>query len=243
LSGDPICRRLEWDSAHFGVGIGRYLPRRLDGPSLHAAADWCRAEAVQCLYLLLDADPETVRAAEAWGGSFVDVRLTLERTTVESPSVPPVPSVRPHHDLDLPALKAIARQSHGGTRFYRDGRFSRASCDALYEIWIERSTRQAGGMVLVGGDPVSGYVTCERAAAGGGQIGLFAVASAQRGRGLGAALLAGAIEWFAAHDIGQIEVVTQGLDPRALRVYERAGFVTRSLELSYHLWFEDGGHK
>ena len=244
MSSDPICRRLEWDSAHFGVGIGRYLPRRLDGRSMQAAANWCRAESVQCLYLLLEAsDPETVRAAEAWGGSFVDVRLTLERTTVESPSVPPVPSVRPHHDLDLPALKAIARQSHGGTRFYRDGRLSRDACDALYEIWIERSTRQAGTMVLVGGDPVSGYVTCEPAASGGGRIGLFAVASAQRGRGLGAALLAGALGWFASHDVHPIEVVTQGLDPRPLRVYERAGFVTRSVELWYHLWFEGRGKK
>jgi dTDP-4-amino-4,6-dideoxy-D-galactose acyltransferase len=211
---------------------------------MQAAANWCRAESVQCLYLLLEAsDPETVRAAEAWGLALVDVRLTLERTTVKSLSVPPAPTVRPHRDLDLPALKAIARQSHGGTRFYRDGRFSRDSCDALYEIWIERSTRQAGAMVLVGGDPVSGYVTCERAASGAGQIGLFAVASAQRGRGLGADLLAGALGWFASNDIGRIEVVTQGLDPRPLRVYERAGFVTRSVELWYHVWFEDRGNK
>jgi hypothetical protein len=60
---------------------------------------------------------------------------------------------------------------------------------------------------------------------------------------LGADLLAGALGWFASNDVGRIEVVTQGLDPRPLRVYERAGFVTRSVELWYHVWFEDRGNK
>jgi len=114
--------------------------------------------------------------------------------------VPPVPSVRPHHDLDLPALKAIARQSHGGTRFYRDDRLSRDACDALYEIW-DREEYAASRDDGPGRPEIRfRYVTCEPAASGGGRIGLFAVAPLSGGRGLGAALLAGALGWFASHE-------------------------------------------
>jgi len=45
------------------------------------------------------------------------------------------------------------------------------------------------------------------------------------------------MNWFADQNASNITVVTQGRNVAAQRLYQRLGFVTRSLELTYHKWF------
>jgi ribosomal protein S18 acetylase RimI-like enzyme len=75
------------------------------------------------------------------------------------------------------------------------------------------------------GDAVAGFILCRRWEGGIGYVDLLAVAQPERGQGLGAALLSAAFGGFA--DIGlreaQLEVASD--NPRALRIYERAGMV------------------
>jgi RimJ/RimL family protein N-acetyltransferase len=47
------------------------------------------------------------------------------------------------------------------------------------------------------------------------------------------------MSWFAGQDIKTVHVVTQGRNTRAQRLYQRCGFVTRSMELWYHRWFDN----
>ena len=143
-------------------------------------------------------------------------------------------------DSDLAALKAIARVSHQDSRFYFDRRFAEASAAALYERWIERSCQGWADVVLVAeaeGVP-SGYCTCHIREHGTGSIGLVGVSAAAQGRGLGRQLIESALATFHARRVRHVEVVTQGRNCAAQRLYQRSGFVTESVMLWYHKWIE-----
>jgi len=110
----------------------------------------------------------------------------------------------------------------------------RARADALYETWIDKSCSGSAAAVLVAdvdGAP-AGYVTCDA----DGRIGLFAVAEHARNRGVGAALVASALRWFAAQGVDEVRVATQGRNVAAQQLYQAAGFRTEALKLWYHRW-------
>jgi len=242
------CEFLPWDSEFFGLRIGRVRASRLEAPGVVKILEWCTANAIQCLYLLADSDhAATVRLAEDNGFRLVDVRVTLEANLRKRPACPGDKgdsSIRLSRPADLADLQAIARICHTDSRFYYDGHFSRSSCDALYETWIRRSCEDYADAVLVAeseGRPV-GYVSCHlpRSTAQG-QIGLVGLAAEARGQGLGQRLVAGALDWFAQQGIEEVSVVTQGRNVAAQRLYQRCGFLTRSIQLWYHRWAGEAG--
>jgi dTDP-4-amino-4,6-dideoxy-D-galactose acyltransferase len=154
---------------------------------------------------------------------------------------PPV-RVRPATAADLPRLRRIAAASHRDSRFHHDRHFDRRRCDALYAAWIETSCADPAGVVLVAAaadpaGPPAGYVTGTIGDDGAGRIGLFAVAADARGRGVGGALLAAVLDWFAGRGADPVSVVTQGRNVRAQRLYQRFGMRTRSIEPWFHRWW------
>ena len=58
-----------------------------------------------------------------------------------------------------------------------------------------------------------------------------------RGQGLGGTLVAGAVSWFAGEGLATVSVVTQARNVTSQRLYQRCGFVTRSVQLYYHKWY------
>jgi GNAT superfamily N-acetyltransferase len=241
VSAPPPCRLLEWDSAFFGLRIGRVTAPRLAGGELARVREWAAGHAVDCLYWLGDlGDGESLRAAQAGGFVLVDVRLELGRELEGdgAPESAAAPDVRPFRAEDLPHLREIARTSHTDTRFYADPRFPRERCHALYQTWLERSCAGGAEAVWVAeheGGP-AGYLTCELERPEAGRIGLVAVAGAARGKGLGAALLVAALRWFAARGCARVAVATQARNAGAVRSYERAGFVLHAARPWHHWW-------
>lgn len=248
-SGEP-CDLLEWDSAFFGRRIARLRGGRLDAERLAAVERWAAERRIDCLYLLADpADSAGVALAESAGFRLVDLRLTLERPAGGAPArqaagiVPPGSiAVRPARPEDLAALEALAAASHRDSRFFHDPGFDPRRAGELYAVWIAQSWRGEADAVFVAeladdvSGKVAGYVTCLARQAGEGQIGLFAVAPAAQGRGTGGLLLAEALAWLAARGAATVRVVTQGRNVRAQRLYQRFGFLTRSVELWLHRW-------
>jgi GNAT superfamily N-acetyltransferase len=236
------CERLAWDSEFFGIEIGRVRTKHLSPAILEATDRWCAANATDCLYFLGAAsDALTIRCAEDFGFELVDIRTTLARRInqeEEMVSVPKGSTIRLARPTDLESLRAIARSSYHDSRFYFDGRFPVEKCDCFYETWLEKSCADRTGVVLVAewqGRPV-GYVTCNRVDAATGQIGL--IASSVHSIGLGRALVSSAIGWFRHQGFNRAQVVTQGRNVRAQALYQRCGFVTESVELWYHRWFD-----
>jgi ribosomal protein S18 acetylase RimI-like enzyme len=135
-------------------------------------------------------------------------------------------------------LRAIARASHGDTRFYADERFPRERCGELYDTWIRRSCEGWADAVLVveRNDAPAGYVSVHRRD-GSGSIGLIGVAEEQRGRGVGEALVRGALAWCAGEELARCTVVTQGRNVGAQRLFQRCGFRTSEVDLWFHRWF------
>jgi len=244
MGTDKICQLLSWDSDFFGFKIARLIPSRISEAIMQEALWWCQREGIECLYFLADSDHfENVRLAEKNRFCLVDIRLTLECDLVNwdgkrTESFPGI-SVRPSQQGDLPNLRAIARVLYRDSRFYVDSRFPRMKVEDLYVTWIDRSCHGYADKVLVleKDKEAMGYVTCHVPEASVGRIGLVGLHPALKGAGIGQYLVSSALQQFKDGGMDHIEVVTQGRNRRALRMYQSCGFVTLEVQLWYHKWF------
>jgi len=241
-----VCEFLEWDSEFFGIRVARVLGDWLDPQRIAEIESWCCTARVDCLYFLSRCDQyQTARLAEAHGFHWVDVRMTFEYdrrgTVTEADRDVPGPTIiiRSAKESDIPVLRGIARVSYAHSRFYYDERFSRALCDEMYAVWIEKCCHGHSDVVLVAemdGNPI-GYVTCLLDRSNHtGTIDLVAVAAAAAGRGVGLRLLSAAKRWFLENGAMRVMVATQGRNIGAQRLYQRSGFITYGVQLWYHRW-------
>ncbi|MGZ8475189.1 MAG: GNAT family N-acetyltransferase [Candidatus Limnocylindria bacterium] len=234
-----VVERLDWDSDFFGVEIARLSPARVTERMLSFALARCEEMGTDCLYHLCDCHhAESVRLVEAAGFHFVDMRLTFER---------PVPSdaqagrdIRDATPADLPTLERIAADSYVDSRYWFDQQFPRADCQRVYANWIDKcvSGDQAERTFVLdpsGNGPI-GYIAVARLSAVVASIVLVGVDETARGVGAGTALIEHALSWARDCGCSTIEVVTQGRNYQAQRIYQHAGFVTKKTELWYHLW-------
>jgi dTDP-4-amino-4,6-dideoxy-D-galactose acyltransferase len=243
---NEVCEFLEWDSAFFGVRIGRVEGDVLTQERVRQIDEWCNQNAIGCLYFLARSDhANTTRLAEEHGFRLVDIRVTLTGSPSISAGARDIPTsgnlvVRGARLVDVPTLQSIARESHHDTRFYHDPGFAPHLCDALYETWIKRSCEGYADVVLVAesnGLP-AGYVSCHLAdELCAGRIGLAGVSRQVQNKGVGQALVLHALDWFADQGAAEVSVVTQGRNVAAQRLYQRCGFLTREVQLWYHKWY------
>lgn len=242
-----LVKYLEWDSAFFGRRIARILPERLSLDQWHEIEDWCQREAIDGLYFLADPnDSTTTTLVEDSGFHLVDLRLTFERKLPQNFEMPQRPAadfmIRPYQPSDLDALVLISRKSYTDSRFYYDPCFSADKADDFYETWIRNSTNGSGfadEVLVADHNGLSlGYISCKRHGTLG-EIGLVGVAENARGAGVGAALVDASLDWFAEHGCDRVQVVTQGRNLGAQRLYQRCGFLAADLKLWYHRWFQN----
>lgn len=243
---EPLCRFLDWDSEFFGARIGRISAPRLTPETMQYIAAWCQEQRIDCLYFLCEPDDdESVKLAEANRFHLVDVRIVLSwqssspdcHTLIEKENL----SVRPARLDDLADLQKIAENAYEATRFYYDQRFARERVKALYCEWIARSYDALADVVLVAmyEDCVAGFITCQRDSLQVGRIGLVGVAHQVRGAGVGRLLVNFAQNYFKQEGVREVLVATQGRNLSAQRLYQKSGFLTRSLNFWYHKWLTD----
>ncbi|HYV16724.1 MAG TPA: GNAT family N-acetyltransferase [Conexibacter sp.] len=232
---------LPWDSALFGFPIARVNATRLDAAALDAALAACRAQAIRCAYLLLDADDaHGSQLAQATGFVVRDVRLELERPLERDTArrAADATAVGPARLEQRPALDALAREAFPLSRFFADPGFPRERCGDLYAAFLARGLDGAPERRTLATADASGFVVCHldepRSV---GTIELIAVAADARGSGDGSALVAGALETFTAAGLRTAEVVTQAANVASQRLYARAGFRTRRARVWLHRWF------
>jgi dTDP-4-amino-4,6-dideoxy-D-galactose acyltransferase len=234
---------LKWDSEFFGLRIARIAVTHLSEKLAAEICRWCAREKIDCLYFLADSsDRDTVALAQTEGFRLVDVRITFEANAGDAQYAESAPegfTFRKAEEADIPTLRKIAREAHRDSRFYCDGSFPVGKCDALFETWIENSCRGWADIVIVAdvGSGVVGYLTCHIRSASHGQIGLVGLAPAARGRGVGAGLLKRGAKWLAGTGVREVNVVTQGRNVPAQRLYQKCRFRTKTVEIWFHRWF------
>jgi ribosomal protein S18 acetylase RimI-like enzyme len=242
---DNPCEELPWDTQFFGLRVARVRGHTLTPARAADIDQWSRRTGTSRLYFLANADdPATTRAAEDAGFHLAEIRMTLDRE-VERALPPVAPPVRHYAPADLPALRDLGRTSYTDSRFYQDPRIPREKADEFFDLWTQKLTRESPAGVLVAevGGQVAGYVACDTSPADPrtGKIVLIAVDAAARGQGLGRALVESAVAWSAARGLARVEVVTQGRNVPAQRLYQRCGFVTQSVQLQYHKSYDEPG--
>ncbi len=239
-------RLLDWDSTFFGVRIGRIEATRLTQVDIAAALQWASNHGVECLYFLCVADDdESVRLAEAQEFHLVDLRLTLRWRKDGRPTSgllrgdESVPVVRPYRPEDKIGIEDIAAVAYHDTRFFYDRNIGVEHATALYREWAAKSCDGAVDAVLVAADSqvVQGFITCQLQSPRHGQIGLVGVHEESRGAGLGQMLVEAALAYFVDKGVDSVEVVTQGRNIAAQRLYQKCGFRSHSLHLWYPRWF------
>ena len=235
---------LAWDSAFFGVTIGR-LARPVDSDEEMAMLRaWIAKNRVDCTYCLVGAaDAESPGRLESMGARLVDIRITYTRNLLRTPLARQVASgVRRTTAADLASLEVLAASAHVDSRFFFDPRFDRERVRELYREWIRKSIAGSfatGAVTVDHRDRAAGYVTFsgpERCGAGMGEIGLVAVAEHARGEGHGTKLLHAALLELEEAGATMVRVVTQGRNLAAQRLYQRAGFTTDAVAMWLHLW-------
>lgn len=239
----PPADILPWDSEFFGRTIARVRGERLDEAGYRRLIEWARSRDVQLVYFLAEPDdPGTLCVARTHRLKLVDIRVTLERDlgSTLGPADPDTGvAVRRAVDADVPTLSALASEIHTASRFFADPAVPRERASALYAAWIENSVRGEIAddvyVAEIGGVP-SAYITGAVGSDGSGSIGLLGVGRGARGRGLGGILVHTMLARFREHGCGRVDVVTQGANIAAQRLYQRCGFLTSSVRIWYHIW-------
>lgn len=241
-----IIDRLEWDSDFFCKNIAYLYPKRLRESIVKFAFKKCQEEDIDCLYYLCNChDPESVRIAEEYGFHFVDIRLTYEMSIDPDSYVHNLTQIddlqiRESCPKDIPVLSKIAQTSYMHSRYYFDRHFSTEHCQRFYRDWIVKSTKgKFDDIVFVTliHDQVAGFISCQKTTPNMGKIGLVGISQDFQGQGLGRHLVQKAIEWFRKENLPFVEVVTQGRNLNAQKLYQSCGFTSKRTELWYHKWF------
>lgn len=235
-----MIHKLDWDSAFFGVPIGR-VQAGVPASEISAAVGEARERALECVYLLVGAeDGDTVVAAEQEGFRTREIRTELQRPVAGHPAH--AGGLRAGSVEDLERLAPIARERFRGTRFFTDQHFERERSSELYVEWLRRGlTDEPARQTLVAAED-QGFVVCHcDTDTGLGTIELIGVSETAAGCGLGRTLMAGAGALFVRRSLTLAKVATQGSNVGAQRLYQACGYRTTKTFLWLHLWLSAAG--
>jgi dTDP-4-amino-4,6-dideoxy-D-galactose acyltransferase len=235
-------RILEWDTGFFGITISRILPDRLSTGDLEETLSRMKENKVRLAYWASDPDDdESQRAARYCRGLMVDRKITYVADTRRTP----LPADRPawvveEYDgiLSGDDLEDLAVQAGRYSRFRVDPRIPESKFVELYKTWVRKSVdkRIAEAVLVVRqSGKIVGMVTVGEKN-GRGDIGLIAVDDAMRGKRVGAALVIAAQAWALGKGWNTAQVVTQGENVAACRLYERFGYTIDHTRNVYHFW-------
>jgi dTDP-4-amino-4,6-dideoxy-D-galactose acyltransferase len=240
---DIYAEYLNWDSQLFGKKICKITKDKLDENQLVRCIEWAKINNIDCVYYLIDSsDISYVNIAERYGFNFIDFRITLD-SKISDYSMVTSKTISSHNirtatSNDLDKVKSLARFNHTDSRFFKDSRFDKVISEKLFELWIDRNSSSESAIILVSEIDlvVSGYIAISFQN-NIGVIELIGVNPKFRGLGIGVNLISSSLDWFRNNNINTVNVVTQGTNIPALRMYHKCGFAPIQSKSWYHLWF------
>jgi GNAT superfamily N-acetyltransferase len=208
---------------------------------------WCEREGIRFAFARCDAqDLHVLHALEAHGFRYIETTVANCRDLRRQPAPPTVNgTIREADPGEADRLVDIVRGAFGTHRFYADGGFPAERVDAMYQRWVRDDLRDPAWTTIVleeegrvnafmtyGVDDLSEYLGLRFA-----KWRMFAVDGKALGRGHGAKLLDGAMDYVK----DDLDIVDSGLslrNVRSLNIHNQLGFRAVAFSTTLHKWYE-----
>jgi len=230
---------LNWDTDFFGFKTVRILPHRLERQQLAEVLSSLHADSIKLAYWA--SDEEVNYNTGSMGGLLVDRKTTfaISLRTLQPDTFIATDRVESYQpNIPQSEILILAEQAGAYSRFARDPSFPHEKFVALYHEWMRKCiNRDLAREILIirEKDRVAGMVTLGEKE-GKGDIGLIAVDQAFQGKGYGEMLVRAAQTWFINQGYKLAQVVTQGDNLPACRLYQKCGYEVSRVEYFYHFW-------
>lgn len=230
---DQYFQLLSWDSDFFGFNVARI--NQFDDDSTVPLLEELYNEDVELAYYSASQE-KNIPANPFYNVKMVDIKTTyIKKVGGKKVEVPMIISYTEKEPGEQ--LKRLSVQSGVYSRFNVDEQIGHEKFVSLYTQWIIQSVNKTiAEEVLVYhlNDTIAGFVTLgiknNRA-----DIGIIAVDEGFRGKGIGKALMLQGESYFVDKQ-EMIQVVTQGNNLPACKLYESCGYTIEKTEFFYHLW-------
>ncbi len=233
---------LEWDSAFFGLRIGKVIINSLSELEVLQNEKEQMKKRYDLVYLCINNPGLYCKDRDAL---LVDKKVVFSRSL--SGDYRLSEHVHPYHkNHPDEMLYRLALRSGAYSRFKTDPLFPDWKFEALYRKWIEKSVDDKHGIVLCyyNVDAIVGMMTLViDDEAESAKIGLTAVDEAYSNQGVGSSLIETACSYLHGRGIKRFETVTQSRNIAACRWYEKNGFHMESVSNIYHLWLNCPNHE
>ncbi len=230
--------KLDWDSIFFDFNVGR-----ING-SIKKEQDLQRIEVLieeknnkLCYYSTNKELPTFVFESKSLDFVLVDKKTTYSKIINSELEINKSISTV-DNKISKEKLIELAIQSGVYSRFNVDKKIGKEKFEEMYSLWMINSINHKIAkevFIITENKEIVGFVTLgeknKRA-----DIGIIAVDNIFRGKGIGKTLMTSAEKWFSNSGYSSIQVVTQGDNIPACKLYESCGYKKESVELFYHIW-------
>jgi ribosomal protein S18 acetylase RimI-like enzyme len=229
---------LKWDSDFFGISTAIITEDSLDDNELSSILKDLSGQNVQLVYWPSSLDIRSKHAALSNRGLHVDRKVTF---------VMPSEAVKWHNNdiiiLEYSGpmtdkIRSLAIQCGHYSRFNIDTFIPSGAGHRLYIEWLSKSiAKDVADMVFIAKiqDEIVGIITLGNKN-GAGDIGLLSIDQSFRGKSIGTQLVYSAQRWFVDNGFKSLQVVTQGNNIGARKLYEKCGYKIGLEQEYYHFW-------
>lgn len=239
-----LITKLEWDSKFWGFHVAYVTSKYLTESIVNRINEVIKSEKFRFVEYLCDChDDRGIKQAENCGFHLTDIRVTFEKvlSAQSDCDVSGSFTFSKAKEKDIVRLKHICKDLYQDSRYSFDNNFDKRRVNDFYTNWIERAVLGKYDdecFCLNDNGLAIGFCTIKYDfPAKSAKIGLFGVADNYQGQGLGKVLLNSVFCVLADKKISKIQVVSQGSNYAAQRVYQSVGFLTKEAQLWYHKWF------
>ena len=231
---------LPWDSNFFGFDVGICHVKEANTESVVSMLSAMRKDGMKLAYLSspfkLDIDFSFLTDI---GGQLVDVKTTYQK------SLQSLRNDRSYNEVKafegkVPSEKLVSLSIQSGafSRFKIDENISNKKFKELYSLMIANSVNKSIAhdvFIYEEDNEITGVVTIKYEGEVG-KIGIIAVDTDQRGKGIGKKLMESSEFYLWSNQCLQVEVITQDSNRLACKFYESCGYQIKSVEYFYHFW-------
>jgi dTDP-4-amino-4,6-dideoxy-D-galactose acyltransferase len=241
---------LKWDSDFFNYRVVRIDYDESILSSSHDIIEGLKKDKIKLAYIAvnnIEKQNETYRTivhdfiSNKLGGIFVDEKITLNKIVHKNNDNSFTNHISEYlGPSDKKNIYELALISGEYSRYRIDNKFCNDEFKRLYYAWVDNAINNVNSekvFVFREEEIIHGFITlklhqlqCI--------IGLLAVDPEHQGKSIGSTMISYAEKYCLENGCSELRVVTQKANMKALKFYQKHGFLTNNIKLIYHLWID-----